>query len=208
MLLVLNEELWLHVTYVHPFNNQIIDIPVPLVFRQYLQWKTSLWGGGLLDQTLWSCSNHEVKPNTRELFLNMCWTNRLRALQKLNKGEIWRRKYIILPQMYQEYPLMGRCVHLHTLAHMHRARYVHTHIHVHVNSFMAGASKWQCSHRIPGSVSWHGSRLPCHVKTCCYALMSFNFLANCWQKIMKSQGTQSTLRLQGKVRSPDTLSSS
>lgn len=196
--------------YVHPFSNQIIDIPVPLVFRQYLRWKTSLWGDGILDQTLWSWSIHEMKPNTGELFLNICWTNHLRALQALKNGEIWKRKYFVLPQMYQAYPrahLMGRCVHLHPLTRMHRARDMHTHIHVHINSFMAGASKWQCSHRIPSSVSWHGSRLPCHVKTCCYALMSFNFLANCWQ-IMKSQGTQSTLRLQGKVRSPDTLSSS
>lgn len=203
-------DLWLHVLHIHPFNNQIIGIPVPLVFWQYLQWKTSQWDEGILDQTLWSWSIHEMKPNTRELFLNIHWTNHRRALQTLNKGAIWRRKYLVLPQTYQASPQPTLWVDVcaYTLARMHRARYVHTHIHVHRNSFMAGASKWQCSHRIPSSASWHGSRLSCRVKTCCYALMSFNFLANCWQKIMKSQGTQSTLRLQGKVRSPDTLSSS
>lgn len=125
------------------------------------------------------------------------------ALQKLNKGEIWRRKYIVLSQVYRAYSsihFMGRCVHVHTHICAYTERYMHTHIYMHMNSFMAGVSKWQGSHRISNSFSWHASRFFCRVKTCCYTVMSFNFLANCWQKIMKSQGTKSTLRLQGKVK--------
>lgn len=104
------------VMYVYPFNNEIIDIPVPLVFRQYL----TLWGEWILDQPfnlLWLWSIHAMKPNSEDSFLKICWKNHLRALQKLNKGEIWRRKYIVLSQMYQAYSSSTLWVDVCTYTH-------------------------------------------------------------------------------------------
>lgn len=74
------------VMYVYPFNSEIIDIPVPLVFRQYLQWKNSLWGEWILDQPfslLWLWSIHAMKPNSEDLFLKICWKYHLEATAKI-----------------------------------------------------------------------------------------------------------------------------